>query len=181
MDAQQSNPNKELQDLSRCGKLDALRHYLEVIIPLLTSEDQKRLCIHTNEDCSSVPCLRKLSYLAEDAVVASQLGVFEYLWDMYLGHAHIHLTWQMLEWAATNGKIDFAESFWARDPECFSLLSPYRICGPPEGESQMIHAVRFSHFEYADYMLSHGAEINGASPPWEIVPAIVSWRALSSM
>ena len=174
---QQNNPNREIQVLARCGDLGALRHYLEVILPSLPKEDQEHLCVHTSKKCSSVPCLGKLNYLAEDSVIADQLAFFEYLWDEFLSATHVHLSWQMLEWAATNGRIDFAKSFWARDSKCFSILSPYRVRGPPEGESQIMHAVRFSHFEYADYMLAHGADINAASPQWKIVPSIVSWRA----
>ena len=179
MSKEQGNLHKELQDLVRIGDLSALRHYLEIVIPSSSREDQKRLCAHTTKDCLDAPCLKKLSYLAEDSVLASQREIFEYLWDRYLGSSQFQLSWRMLEWAATEGEINLAKSFWARDQGCFSLLSPCRIRGPPAGESQITHAVRFNHFEYADFMLAHGADINASSPYWKIVPTIVSWRASS--
>ena len=135
------------------------------------------MCAHGNNDCPDAPCWKKLSYLAEDAMTASQLEISEYLWDNFLGPGHIQLSWRMLEWAATEDEINMVRSFWARDPGCFVLLSPCHIRGPPEGESHIMNAVRLNHFEHADYMLTQGADINGASPHWKIVPTIVSWRA----
>ena len=176
------NLHKELQDLTRCGDLSALRHHLEEIIPSLSIIDQNELCAHNTNPCgSNTPCLKKISYLAEDAVISSQLGIFEYLWDRWLGPGHVLLSWGSLIWAAAEGAIDFAESFWAREPSCFSRLSPETVRGPPEGESQITHALKFNKYDYADYILAHGVDINGGSEYWKIVPTIVGCRASSGI
>lgn len=170
MNAEGQDGRKILKDAIRDGDLTGLSQYLEVLLPSLPREDQIQICIHgTKENCLNVPCLEKLTWLAQDAVKASQLVVFEYLWDKFLDPNHIPLSWPMLVSAAERGLIDFAESFWARDPDCFKILSPGRWRGPPEGESQITSALQYNQFVYVDYILAHGADINGVSALWNLV------------
>ena len=168
------NPHLVLQNQVREADLDGLRQSLEFDIPSLSKEEQLRLCVYRDNECPNVPCLDKIQNLAEAAVKASQLTVFEYLWDTFLMyHSGIALSWPMLEWAAEQGSIAFAESFHNRDPQCFKILSPYLFRGPSQGRSQITSALGHDQFRYVDYMLEHGAHIDNAAPYHNIVGSVI--------
>ena len=153
---------QELTKLSESGDVDGLQRMFEITIPSLPEDQRKNLCkcLGAKKNCSLSPCLNMVRLYTWKAVRASQLTAFEYLWDRFLGPAGILLYWELLEPAASRGLIGFAKSFWARDSMCFSKISPDAAHGPLGGNSQIDYAVSNDHFEYADYMLAHGADIN---------------------
>ena len=177
-----ADPHRILGHLSKNGDLDGLRQFLEVTVLSLSREDQVQLCAHGNEGILHVPCLEKLKYLAEHAVEHSQIEVFNYLWDNFLGPGHVQLSPRSLKRTAEKGMMDFAEAFWARDPDCFKLLLPIYFFGrPPEWESQLTRAVGNDQYMYADYMLAHGAQIDGAYPYYNTIRSVLLWGGTPRM
>ena len=165
----------KLRVASNRGDISSLNHYLKVVLPSLSREDRLQICVHGLKRCPDFLCLTKITLLAEDAVGNSQLAVFEYFWDTFLGPGGVRLSWKMLERSAEEGMIDFAESFWARDSQCFKILSPSRPRGPPKGMSQLRPAIMHNHYDYADSMLARGADVNDASPFWNIARTAISY------
>ncbi|KAI4234286.1 MAG: hypothetical protein L6R40_006832 [Gallowayella cf. fulva] len=72
------------------------------------------------------------------------------------------IPWTCLRGAAYRGDIALAETFFQRDPDCFNATEPRPAIGPVQrdGHQQFNIAIRNDQFEYIDFMLAHGGDIN---------------------
>ena len=70
--------------------------------------------------------------------------------------------WNDLRRAAYEGNIVLAETLYQRDPDCFNTVEPPLVVGPVnrDGHQQFNIAIRNNRFEYIDFMLAHGGDIN---------------------
>ncbi|KAL8802309.1 MAG: hypothetical protein Q9182_003887 [Xanthomendoza sp. 2 TL-2023] len=72
------------------------------------------------------------------------------------------IPWNSLRDAAYRGDIPLAQAFLQQDPNCFNATEP-----PPaiklvdrDGHQQFNIAIRNDRFDYIDFMLAHGGDIN---------------------
>lgn len=153
-------PAQISQITSLCGKgqLDPIKLALEQEIPSLSRDRQLQYCGHSSP-CTSVPCRFQLSIWARCAVRKNQQHVVRYLWDSFLGPSGVEVPWESMRCAASRGSIALGEIFWAHDHACFQRIEPKGIFRPG-GETQVGCAVDRDHFEYVDFILAHGADIN---------------------
>ncbi|KAI4256050.1 MAG: hypothetical protein L6R42_006430 [Xanthoria sp. 1 TBL-2021] len=72
------------------------------------------------------------------------------------------IPWHCLRDAAYRGDISLAETFFQRDPDCFNATEPPPAIGSVvrDGHQQFNIAIRNNRFEYIDFMLAHGGDIN---------------------
>ncbi|KAL8683131.1 MAG: hypothetical protein Q9186_000844 [Xanthomendoza sp. 1 TL-2023] len=72
------------------------------------------------------------------------------------------IPWSSLRDAAYRGDIPLAETFLQQDPDCFNATEPPPAIGPVDrdGHQQFNIAIRNDRFEYIDFMLAHGGDIN---------------------
>ena len=177
------NHHLNLWNFSKTGQIERLRMFLEEALPDLSEKRRLSFCryINNNEN-SDDRCIWILKIYADGAAEGDQTEVFEYLWDTYLYPGGVReISWRSLKAAASHGSISLAQAFWSRDPDCFTRSEPKAPWpfGPPEGclDSQFDVAIRRDRFEYIDYMLSHGGDINGNFPPGNILARTLRWSA----
>ena len=164
-----------LQNMCRNGDLPGLRSFFSTEFPSISQERRLQYCAHGSnpESCKINFCPRKAEHLAEDAAGASQVPVFEYIWDTFLLSYQQPLSWAMLKAAALQGSVALAESFWERDKGCFKVLEPAHPHGSPGGTSQITIALRNDRYEYTEYILAHGADINSRMHEHSILRSII--------
>ena len=163
----------ELLSFCSNGNLEELQTFLGDTLYSLPRREQIQYCNHAGEPCQDVPCQSKITNLADTAAQAEQIAVFVYLWDTYLQHRGVRIPWASLRAAARIGSIPLAEAFYAREPGCFTTVAPNSPHGGQPGVSQIEIAMRNDNFDYVDYMLGHGADINSGFPNHSSVRAAV--------
>lgn len=168
-------PPSHAELLSFCsnGNLKELQGFLGETIYSLPRGEQIQYCNHAGEPCRDVPCPSKVTNLADTATQAEQITVFVYLWDTFLQHLGVRIPWKSLHAAARIGSIPLAEAFCAREPDCFNTIAPKSPHGGQPGVSQIGIAMRNDNFDYVNYMLAHGADINSGFPDHSPVRAAV--------
>ncbi|KAL8749751.1 MAG: hypothetical protein Q9184_006681 [Pyrenodesmia sp. 2 TL-2023] len=90
-------------------------------------------------------------------------SLFAYLWDTHLApHGMKSIPWDCLRAAAYQGNIPLAKVFYERDAECFSTTEPSPVIGPTgrDNHQQFNIAIRNDRFDYIDFMLAHGGDLN---------------------
>ncbi len=146
------------------ANLTALRTFLTENLPSLHKNEQAIYCHHFTPPCSSIPCPKQIINLLNTASQHNQPTIFAYLWDDFLLNTNPdpRIPWESLRAAAVQGSIPLGEAFHARDQDCFNIFQPPAPHGPAGGSSQIKIAVRNDNFEYADFMLAKGADIDVA-------------------
>lgn len=147
------------------GDLDSARAFFEATLPSLGPEQLISYCSHAGPKCHNTPCPSLVTTLCETAARSNQANIFAYLWDAFLssneeGTGIIRIPWQCLRSAAILGSLSLAEAFFNRDPDCFRSVEPAAAHGTNGGASQINIAIRHDRFDYIDYMLAHGADID---------------------
>ncbi len=155
------------------GNLATLRHFLETTLPSLPRDQQAKYCNHAHYPCADVPCPSKTSSFATLAAQGGQPTVFAYLWDTFLAGREAKIPWDTLRAAAVLGSIPLAETFCARDRSCFMTVEPQSPHSTAGGETQVKVTMRHDRFDYVNYLLTHGADINCGFPAQSPVRAAV--------
>lgn len=163
----------ELISLCANGNLTKLQTFLEKTLPSLPTDEQVKYCNHPVDPCDEVPCSIKVTNLANAAAEAGQIDVFTYLWEKYLGPRGSRIPWAALRAAARFGSIPIAEAFYARDPNCFNTVESESPRGGPVRNTQIDVAIRQDNYDYVDYLLAHGADMNYQFPERSPVRAAV--------
>lgn len=156
-------PTQISQITSWCaeGQLDPIKLALEEEIPSLPREKQLQYCGHSSP-CTSVLCSFQVVIWARCAARKNQLHIVRYLWDTFLGPSGVQVPWESMWCTASRGSIPLAEVFWTHDRTCFQRIEPkgvFRL----GGETQVGCAISHGHFDYVDYILARGADINTGS------------------
>lgn len=154
----------ELHSFCSNGNLQELRTFLEKTVHSLSQEEQISLCSYAGKPCQDVPCTHKVTCLAETAAKANQTATFAYLWDSLLGPRGCRISWTSLRAAALLGSIPLAQTFHARDSECFNIVEPPSPHGSRGGVTQIEIAMRHDNFDYVDFIRTHGADLNNNFP-----------------
>lgn len=154
-----------LHALCKTGDIEGVRTFLERTLPVLPPEYQISFCDHFAADplqCHDTPCTALVTHLSEAAAREGQTDMFAYLWDFFLAPRGISsIPWQCLKVSASKGFIDLAQAFWLRDPDCFNAIEPPSAHPIGATRSRQIKiAIRSDRFNYIDFMLAHGVEIN---------------------
>ncbi|KAL9601918.1 MAG: hypothetical protein Q9179_002705 [Wetmoreana sp. 5 TL-2023] len=168
--------HRTFYDLCEAGHIESIRNLLEIVLPTWPQERQASICSHVPDHCNDIPCTARILIYCRAAVEGNQTEVFGYLWDKYLAPRGAQaISWPCLNTAAFQGDISLAKTFWSRDPDCFQRTQPPGICGPPEGyhNSQFKIAIRSDRYEYIDFMLAHGADINVGFPESDLLKMVV--------
>ncbi len=157
--------HSELNTFCSTGDLDSARAFFEATLPSLRPEKFTSYCSHAGPKCHNTPCPSLVTTLCETAARSNHANIFVYLWDAFLssneeGTVIISIPWQCLRSAAVLGSLSLAEAFFNRDPDCFRSVAPAAPHGTNGGASQISIAIRHDRFDYIDYMLAHGADIN---------------------
>lgn len=156
--------NLELHSLCSNGNLEELRTFLEKTVHSLSQDEQITLCSHAGKPCQNVPCTNKVTSLAETAAKANQPAIFAYLWDSILGPRDCRISWTSLRAAARLGSIFLAQTFHARDLECFNIVEPPSPHGSRGGGTQIEVGMRHDNFDYVNFIQVHGADMNNNFP-----------------
>ena len=173
------------QDLSRrlldafCkdGDVEGLQTFLDKTLPSLPQERQITFCPHLLGPCNELPCTASIAHLSAAAAEEGQAEVFTYLWDTYLAPSGTKaIPWPCLKAAAFQGNIPLAQAFWSRDPECFDATEPRALHGSAarSRNHQINIAIRNDRFDYIDFMLARGADINAGSPCNDLLKMVVN-------
>ncbi|KAJ5585432.1 uncharacterized protein N7459_005232 [Penicillium hispanicum] len=161
----------QITSLCATGQLDQIKLVLEHDIPSLPEEDQLRYCCHSSP-CTPSPCTRQITLWARCATRKDQQHIVRYLWDTFLGPGGVEVPWESLRCAASRGSISLAEIFWAHDRTCFQRVEPKGIFRPG-GETQVGCAVSRGRFDYVDYILARGADVNAGSASWRPLLSVI--------
>lgn len=172
--AEQDFSLQDLRDLCIRGDLEGMRKWLENTLPTLPAETQKSFCAHIHDHCDDIPCTASITTLSIAAAEGNRTAIFAYLWDRYLApHGVQAIPWPCLKTAAFQGNIALAEVFWCRDPDCFRRNQPPGVRGPPNISDQFKIAIRRDRYDYIDFMLAHGADINAGLPEIDLLKTVV--------
>lgn len=157
--------HRALTALCKAGDIEGVQKFVEQTLPSLPGEGQKTFCCHLTGDsdkCNDLPCTASIIHLSEAAAQGGQVEVFAYLWDTYLAPRGItSISWPCLKIAAFQGAIPLAQAYWSRDSDCFNTIGPRAVHPPGIRRSLQVEtAIRSDRFEYIDFMLAHGADIN---------------------
>jgi len=71
--------------------------------------------------------------------------------------------------------------FWERDKNCFQVREPRSVHGTTGGETQINVAMRNGCYDYVDFMLERGADINAGYPERSVVRAAVMFATTDGM
>ena len=173
MDSQLSQ--QDIHGLCKDGNVGRLAVFLESTLPILAQERQRDLCSHGPSHCDEIPCTASIMNYCIAGASAKQAVVFEYLWDKHLTARGIRkVPWLCLKAAAFQGNLTLAQTFWLRDPDCFRHTELLHVRGPPEEHynGQFKIAIRNDRFEYIDFMIAHGADINAGFPQSDILSMV---------
>lgn len=156
---------RALAALCKDGNIKGVQTFLEKTLPSLPRERQYVFCHHLTGDprlCDDLPCTASMIHLSETAAQGGQAEIFAYLWNTFLAPRGItSVSWPCLKTAAFQGAIPLAQAFWFRDPDCFNTIEPRAVHPPGARRSGQVEiAIRNDRFEYIDFMLAHGADIN---------------------
>ena len=147
------------------GDLEGVKEFVEQTLPSLPRERQSTFCPHFTRSyntCNDLPCTANIINLSEAAAQGGQVDVFAYLWDTFLAPRGItSISWPCLRTAALQGSISLAQAYWSRDPDCFNTMGPLSVHPPGVRRPLQVEtAIRSDRFDYIDFMLAHGADIN---------------------
>ena len=161
------------------GDLDSTRVFFEATLPSLRPEQRISYCSHAGPKCHNTPCPSLVTNLCETAARSNHANIFAYLWDTFLssneeGAVIIRIPWQCLRSAAILGSLSLAEAFFSRDSDCFRTVAPPAAHGMNGGASQISIAIRHDRFDYIDYMLAHGADIDMSSHKQNILRGVMN-------
>ena len=154
-----------LHVLCKTGDVEGVQIFLERKLPAMPPERQISFCDHFAANplqCRDIPCTALVTHLSEAAAREGQTDMFAYLWDFFLAPRGISsVPWQCLKASASKGFIDLAQAFWLRDPNCFNVMEPPSVhpIGATRSRSIKI-AIRSDRFDYIDFMLAHGVNMN---------------------
>lgn len=169
---------RALTALCKDGDIEGVQRFIEQTLPSLPRERQQTFCSHLTDDsetCDEIPCTVSIIHLSEAAAQESQVEIFVYLWDSFLASRGItSISWPCLKIAAFQGAISLAQAYWSRDPDCFNTTGPQAV--HPSGvrrSFQIETAIRSDRFEYIDFMLAHGADINAGFPDNDLLRMVV--------
>ena len=156
---------RALAALCKDGDIEGVQKFVEQTLPSLPRERQTTFCSHLaghSETCGSLPCIASIINLSDAAAEACQVQVFAYLWDNFLAPRGItSISWRCLRTAAFQGSIPLAQAYWSRDPDCFNTIGPQSVHSVGvRRQLQIETAIRSDRFEYIDFMLAHGADID---------------------
>ena len=160
---------KVLVALCKTGDIEGVQIFLEKTLPSLPRERQNNFCHHSTGDptiCDDLPCTTSLIHLSEAAAQGGQADIFAYLWDSFLAPRGISsISWPCLKTAAFQGDVLLAQAFWSRDPTCFNTVEPRAVhpAGTGRKSRQIEVAIRNDRFEYINFMLAHGADVNASN------------------
>ena len=167
--------------LCKNGDIESVRTFLEKTLPSLPQERRATFCHHLHpahdvETLGGVPCIAYVVQLSGAAAEGAQTSIFTYLWDTFLAPRGITaISWPCLKAAAYQGTIPLAQAFHSRDPKCFNRIEESQTVHP-EGikrTSQIEIAIRNDRFEYLDFILAHGADINVKLPGKDLFRMVV--------
>lgn len=165
-----------LDALCKDGDIEGVRTSLKKTLPSLPQDRQNTFCSHLPGPCNELPCTASVIHLSAAAAQGGQAEVFAYLWDTFLAPRGTKaIPWPCLRAAAFQGSISLAQVFWSRDPECFGATEPRAVHGPVASDRnhQVNIAIRNDRFEYIDFMLAHGADINAGFPSNDLLKMLV--------
>lgn len=165
-----------LDALCKNGDIEGLQIFLEKTLPSLPQEHQNTFCSHLLGPCNELPCTASIVHLSTAAAQEGHAKVFAYLWDKFLAPRGAKaIPWPCLRAAAFQGSMPLAQAFWSRDPDCFGATEPRAVHGPGARDSnhQINIAIRNDQFEYVDFMLAHGADINAGFPRNDLLKMVV--------
>ena len=168
--------HRVLDVLCKDGDIEGVHTFLEKTLPSLPQEHQNALCSHLSGPCNELPCTATIVHSSAAAAQEGQAEVFAYLWDTFLAPRGTKaISWPCLRAAAFQGSIPLAQAFWSRDSECFDTTEPRAVHGPVARDSnhQVNIAIRNDRFEYVDFMLAHGADINAGFPRNDLLKMVV--------
>ncbi len=119
---------------------------------------REKLCAHVGDTgnwkvCNDVPCKRVVDFMIELAATPEKLDLFTMLWDTFAPWKTT-IAPEVLHSNARAPSMPFAEALRVRIPDCFN-----RTAGSWQF-TQLACAVLCDNYDYADYMLDHGADIN---------------------
>ena len=168
----------DLTALCKDDDIKDVQKFIEQTLPVLPKERQKAFCSRLScdsETCNDLPCTARTIQLLEAAAQGGQVEVFTYLWDTFLAPRGItSIPYPCLRTAAFQGAIPLAQAYWSRDPDCFKAFSPPAVHPPrPRRPFQVATAIRSDRFEYIDFMLAHGADINAGFPANDLLRMVV--------
>ncbi|KAL8939751.1 MAG: hypothetical protein Q9211_002598 [Gyalolechia sp. 1 TL-2023] len=150
------------------GDVHRVRSFLQTTLPSLSPSSQRDFCLHHCSPasiipCSALPCPVALTRLLVAASEGSSPTIFAYLWDIHLAPRGItSIPWDCLRIAAYKGDIPLGTTFFERDRACFRAAAPPTalLPGRRDGHQQFNIAIRNDRFDYIDFMLAHGGDIN---------------------
>uniref|UniRef100_A0A8H7N8F5 Uncharacterized protein n=1 Tax=Bionectria ochroleuca TaxID=29856 RepID=A0A8H7N8F5_BIOOC len=92
------------------------------------------------------------------------------------GDERVQIPWECLKRSAVNGSIELASAFIKCEPTALARAPPYSI--HPEGRlgSLIISALRYRRFEYVDYILAQGVDINHEWPRVSVLRTALSFE-----
>lgn len=156
---------RALTALCKDGNIEGVQTFLEQTLPSLPRERQTTFCSHftrNSNTCDDLPCTARIINLSEAAAQEGQVDVFTYLWDTFIAPRGItSISWPCLKTAAFQGAIPLAQAYWPRDPDCFNTKGPLSVHPPGVRRPLQVEtAIRSDRFNYIDFMLAHGADIN---------------------
>jgi len=144
-----------IHELVSNGTFEQIHEFLTYDIHWLPREE---LCAHVDGSgnlkvCNNVPCRIVVDDMIETAATPEKVDLFTMLWDTFA-------PWKtgiangVLDGNARVPSIPLAEALRVRIPDCFNYAVDFRQ------HTQLTRAVLCNNYEYADYMLDHGADIN---------------------
>ena len=172
--------SRVLDALCKDGDIERVQTFLEKTLASLPQERQNTSCSRLPGPCNELPCTASIIHLSVAAAQEGQAEVFTYLWDTFLASRGTKaIPWPYLRAAAFQGSIPLAQAFWSRDPECFDTTEPRAVHGPVarDRNHQVNIAIRNDRFEYIDFMLAHGADINARFPSNDLLKMVVNCAA----
>ena len=168
--------HRVLDALCKDGDIEGVRTFLDKTLPSLSQEHRNFFCSHLHGPCNDSPCTASIIHVSTAAAQEGQAEVFAYLWDTLLApRGQKGIPWPCLKAAAFRGSIPLAQVFWSRDCECFNTTEPgvANGSGARNHNSQINIAIRNDHYEYIDFMLAHGADVNAGFPSNDLLRMVV--------
>ena len=147
----------------KSGDIDTVRSYFEATPSPISSPQ-------TDSSTSPSPASPRRLILNRTSITSiliaacegNQSSTFAYIWDEIITpHEPTPIPWPCLKAAAHHGSILLAQELWARDPDCFKTTEPPAIRGyQRDGHQQFNIAIRNDNYDYIDFMIAHGGDLN---------------------